>query len=56
MISLVVESQYRLRSPLTPLQLVSKENKVVLFMKGVPQQPMCGFSKAVVQILELHGV
>ena len=24
-------------------------------MKGEPQQPMCGFSKAVVQILELHG-
>lgn len=25
-------------------------------MKGTPQLPMCGFSRAVVQLLELHGV
>ena len=25
-------------------------------MKGVPERPMCGFSRAVVQILQLHGV
>ena len=25
-------------------------------MKGVPAQPMCGFSNAVVQILRMHGV
>ena len=31
-------------------------NKVVLFMKGTPDEPMCGFSKAVVQILSMHGV
>ena len=30
--------------------------KVVVFMKGVPEQPMCGFSNAVVQILRMHGV
>lgn len=33
-----------------------KSNKVVVFMKGVPEQPMCGFSNAVVQILRMHGV
>ena len=33
-----------------------KQNKVVVFMKGVPDQPMCGFSNAVVQILRMHGV
>lgn len=33
-----------------------KKNKVVIFMKGVPEQPMCGFSNAVVQILRMHGV
>lgn len=33
-----------------------KNNKVVVFMKGVPEQPMCGFSNAVVQILRMHGV
>lgn len=33
-----------------------KENKIVLFMKGTPDQPMCGFSRAVVQILDVHEV
>jgi len=28
------------------------ENSVVLFMKGVPDQPGCGFSAIVVQILD----
>lgn len=31
-------------------------NKVVVFMKGVPEQPRCGFSNAVVQIMRMHGV
>ena len=29
---------------------------VVIFMKGVPNAPQCGFSNAVVQILKMHGV
>lgn len=33
-----------------------KKNKVVVFMKGVPEEPRCGFSNAVVQILKMHGV
>ena len=33
-----------------------KGNDVVLFMKGTPQFPMCGFSGQVVQILEYLGV
>lgn len=33
-----------------------KNSKVVVFMKGVPEQPRCGFSNAVVQILRMHGV
>ncbi len=32
------------------------ENPVVLFMKGVPDQPKCGFSSLVVQILDHLGV
>jgi monothiol glutaredoxin len=28
------------------------ENPVLLFMKGVPEQPRCGFSATVVQILD----
>ncbi|KAK9511710.1 hypothetical protein O3M35_000318 [Rhynocoris fuscipes] len=33
-----------------------KKNKVVVFMKGIPDEPRCGFSNAVVQILKMHGV
>ena len=33
-----------------------KGNDVVLFMKGTPQFPMCGFSGQVVQILNHVGV
>ena len=32
------------------------EQPVVLFMKGVPDQPRCGFSAVVVQILDHLGV
>ena len=28
----------------------------MVFLKGTPEQPQCGFSNAVVQILRLHGV
>ena len=33
-----------------------EQNPVVLFMKGVPDQPQCGFSAVVVQILDHLGV
>lgn len=33
-----------------------KGNDVVLFMKGTPDFPMCGFSGAVVQVLKHLGV
>ena len=33
-----------------------KQNDVVVFMKGTPQFPMCGFSGQVVQILDYLGV
>jgi monothiol glutaredoxin len=32
------------------------ENDVVVFMKGTPQMPQCGFSSTVVQILNHLGV
>jgi len=32
------------------------ENAVVLYMKGSPEAPMCGFSAAAVQMLEACGV
>ncbi len=32
-----------------------QDNRVVLFMKGVPDQPRCGFSAVTVQILDHLG-
>jgi monothiol glutaredoxin len=34
---------------------VLRENRVLLFMKGTPQQPQCGFSMRVVGVLEQMG-
>jgi len=31
-------------------------NEVLLFMKGVPEQPRCGFSMRTVQVLESLGI
>ncbi len=33
-----------------------KADQVVLYMKGVPAAPQCGFSNMVVKILEMEGV
>lgn len=33
-----------------------KGKKLVVFMKGTPDAPKCGFSNAIVQILQIHGV
>jgi monothiol glutaredoxin len=35
---------------------VVKTNDMVVFMKGTPEQPMCGFSGRVVQMLDYLGV
>jgi monothiol glutaredoxin len=43
----------------TPAEQIKKEiseNDVVLFMKGTPVMPQCGFSAAVVQVLNHLGV
>ena len=37
------------------IEKVVSENPVVLFMKGTPQFPQCGFSGQVVQILDYLG-
>ncbi|KAL4917040.1 4-hydroxybenzoate polyprenyl transferase [Aspergillus aurantiobrunneus] len=53
--------------PWEPARLISTETKlaidkavatapVVLFMKGTPETPQCGFSRASIQILGLQGV
>ena len=37
------------------IQKLIQDNPVVLFMKGTPQFPQCGFSGQVVQILDYLG-
>jgi len=32
-----------------------KSAPIVLFMKGTPDAPECGFSRAIVQVLNLYG-
>ncbi|EER03194.1 1-cys-glutaredoxin protein-1, putative [Perkinsus marinus ATCC 50983] len=41
---------------LPKLDAFVKANKVVLFMKGDPEAPKCGFSKKVVETLQKEGV
>lgn len=38
------------------IEKLIKNNKVVVFMKGIPDAPKCGFSNAVVQVLRMHAV
>src|SRR5215213_8027566 len=38
------------------IETLVKNNKVVLFMKGNPTFPQCGFSAAVVEVLKKHKV
>lgn len=38
------------------IQAAVNASPVVLFMKGTPAQPQCGFSRAAVQVLDMHGV
>jgi monothiol glutaredoxin len=33
-----------------------KKNKIVIYMKGTPSFPMCGFSAATVQVLDSYNV
>lgn len=54
----VITSLYRacVSTVAETIEQLVKKNKVVIFMKGVPEEPRCGFSNAVVQILRMHGV
>jgi monothiol glutaredoxin len=38
------------------IEATVKSSPLVLFMKGNPEMPQCGFSRAAVQILDIHGV
>lgn len=51
-------SQHRLLSDAARsiIDKAVKSQPVVLFMKGTPETPQCGFSRAVIQVLDLQGV
>ncbi|KAN0121103.1 Thioredoxin-like fold [Russula decolorans] len=38
------------------IQKAIDASPLVLFMKGTPELPQCGFSRAVIQVLDIHGV
>lgn len=38
------------------IEQIVNNNKVVLFMKGTPEKPLCGFSNYVVGALDFYGV
>ena len=43
--------------PLIPkVQELTEKNSVIIFMKGTPQFPQCGFSARAVQVLQAAGV
>lgn len=41
---------------MTEIEKEVTSNKIVLYMKGIPQQPMCGFSATATAILSSYGV
>ncbi|KIK62012.1 hypothetical protein GYMLUDRAFT_42448 [Collybiopsis luxurians FD-317 M1] len=54
--SRVIAARFLTQQARTQIQNAIKSSPVVLFMKGTPDYPECGFSRATVQILDLHGV
>lgn len=38
------------------ISAIVSSNRIVLFMKGTPQFPQCGFSSRAVQLLQANGV
>jgi len=44
------------QSVLDEIETLVKSNDVILFMKGTPSFPQCGFSSVVAQVLDYLGV
>jgi len=54
--SILLSPRYFCSSTKDDIQKLVNKAKVVVFMKGVPEEPRCGFSNAVVAILRMHEV
>lgn len=51
-----IASRYLSNEVRKQIDQVVGSKPVVLFMKGTPESPMCGFSKATISILSLQGL
>lgn len=52
-------SMHRATAPVTVIEQIEddiKRNKLMVFMKGYPESPMCGFSMFVCRILDSYGM
>lgn len=49
-------SRYLSQEARSTIEKAIKSKPVVLFMKGTPAEPQCGFSRAVAQVLDMQGV
>ena len=54
--SCIIAYRYISQEARSKIQSAIDATPVVLFMKGTPAEPQCGFSRAVVQVLSIHGV
>lgn len=54
--SLLLQSRTLTSATRMAIEEAIATSPVVLFMKGTPEAPMCGFSRATIQILGLQGV
>ena len=54
--SLAIARRFITQEARQKIQAAIEATPVVLFMKGTPAQPQCGFSRAAIQVLELQGV
>ncbi|KAJ3813479.1 monothiol glutaredoxin-5 [Lentinula lateritia] len=54
--SRAIAARYLSQEARAQIQNAVESSPVVLFMKGTPDLPECGFSRAAVQVLDLHRV
>ena len=53
---MAVARRYITQEARDKIQKAIDATPVVMFMKGTPEAPQCGFSRAAIQVLELQGV
>lgn len=53
---LILSARFLSQEARAQIQNAISAHPVVLFMKGTTETPKCGFSRASVQVLDLHGV